>query len=293
MKKTIKEVYNIIKEEPTYTSFPLLFSESWATDYPVFDTEITDNFVEDYNDNYDTFDKYFVRKHGKKFVDFDAETQTELVDEWREMMKGILRIYLDSWARLYYTLHINYNPVFNVEEHTTSTYGEHETEDSYGQDLNTDVYGQKQQTNLYGQTQKTNQYGQKQTTNGQRTDDTTNYEVAYDSGTEKEKNKSTDVIGSQTITENQRTDTETGTQHTDTITNNTFTDTHTRSARKDTTTSGEHVDTVDRMGNIGVVSAMDLIKQEEEFRRKYAFFDNVFLTVVEQIGAYYDCESFS
>ena len=260
MKKTIKELYTLVGSpfvmDPTVT-------------YPVIEGD-TSNFLEDYDDNKEVYDRYFVHEYGDRVVDLDAETNADAETEYLDQMKSILMIYLFSWARLYYTLNIPFNPIYNVEEHTTSTYGQHVTDNEYGQDRMTDAYGQHQKTDVYGNHSETI---------GQRSDSTTNYSVAFDSALERETGKTEDSMGAQTNTTLSYTDT-----HTDAA----ATDTHTRDSKKDTVTSKQHVDTIDREGNIGVVSATELLIQEERFRRNYSFFKNCFLTLIEELGAYYE-----
>lgn len=242
MKKTIKELYTLVGSpfvlDPTVT-------------YPEIEGD-TSNFLEDYDTNKEEYDRYFVHEYGDRVVDLEAENEEDAEQEYLEQMKSILMIYLFSWARLYYTLNIPFNPIYNVEEHTTNTYGQHVTDNEYGQDKMTDVYGNKSETI------------------GQRSDSSTSYSVAFDSTLEKETGKTEDSIGSQTNTATS------------------YTDTHTRDEKKDTVTSKEHIDTIDREGNIGVVSATELLIQEERFRRNYSFFKNCFLTMVEELGAYYE-----
>ena len=277
--KTIKELYDLIGS-------PFVFDPN-ITDYPEIEGN-TSNFLTDYNTHKDIYDKFFVREYGERFIDLFADNDADAVTEFKEDLEGILRLYLDSWARLYYSLNIAYNPVYNVEEHTLVTYSEHETTDAYGQDQTTDAYGQDRTTDAYGQHQRTEAHGAREHTDGTRTDNSTLYNVAYDSTTEKETSKQTDAIGSQTSNDAAYTDTMTDASATDTHTRDSRSDTHTRGARTDKSTSGEHTTETDRSGNIGVVSATDLLINEEKFRRRYSFFKNCFLTIITEVGAYYD-----
>lgn len=271
MKKKIKDIYKIWRENPPATpTHKFLF---WLAEvpYPVIEGNLSD-FVMDYATESETYDGAFVHEYGDRYVDFDAETIEDLLEEWHCYVKQCLLLYIDSWARLYYALSIDYNPVFNVEEHTKNTYGQHETENKYGEDVTSDEYGRRETSVAYGS---------KTTTNGSRDNTTTEYSVSFDSATEKETGRVLDSLGSQTVTEG---------SHTDTTTGATYTDEHTRNERTDKTTSKQHIDQIDRTGNIGTVSAMDLLNREEAFRKKYAFFNNVFLILVEYMGGYYECD---
>lgn len=280
MKKTIKQLYTIVGSpfvmDPTVT-------------YPTIEGN-TSNFLTDYATYKEEFDRYFLHEYGSRFVDLEAETDADAGEEWEDECKSILLIYLQSWARLYYALNIDFNPIFNVEEHTTNTYGQHVTDVDYAQRRITDAYGQHQRTDQYGATSESETIGAKETTNGAHTDGVTNYTVAFDSGTEKETGRSSDSVGAQTINEGSQSNSRTTTVHSDTHTDAAANDTHTEDAKKDTTTSKQHVDTIDRSGNIGTVSATDLLIREERFRRNYSFFKNCFLTIIEEVGAYYECD---
>lgn len=268
MEIKIKDLFNDISHYAT----PFIWAEiePEPVTYPAIEGN-TSNFITDYQNDYTLFDHYFITHYGDRTVSLDVDEE-HVEEYWQETMYSILRIYLDAWARLYYALNIDYNPIYNVEEHTTTTYGSHDTDTKYAQDQTTDSFGEHQTTNSIGQ---------KETTNGTRTDYTTDYSVSFDAATEKETGKTEDTIGAQTITEG---------AHTDTITNAAATDTHTRAGRTDTVTSKQHIDTVDRAGNIGVVSATQLLAEEEKLRRKQSFYNNCFLTIVEELGAYYECD---
>lgn len=264
--KTIKELYELCTE----SSLALIFDEDMP--YPTIEGD-TSNFITDYLDNSVVMDPYILKQYGTRSVDFESTTDSDILTEWKTMIYGIYSVYAYSWALLYYTLNIPYNPIYNVEEHTTTTYGQHET---------TNATGQRQDTNAYGIDATTHNYGAKSTTNGQRTDTNTDYSVSFDAGTEKETGKSENVEGSQTISSLAYVDSDSRAAHTDTLT---------KGAATDTLTSKQHIDTIDREGNIGTVAAIDLIVKEEKFRRNYSFFRNIFLTIMEEVGSYYECDT--
>ena len=92
---------------------------------------------------------------------------------------------------------------------------------------------------------------------GAKTDTTTSYSVAYDSATEKESGKVSDSLGAQSNGSGE--------------------------------TSQTHTDTVTRQGNIGVTKSTELLRDEVKLRSEFAFFKTVFQTMIEEIGAYYEC----
>ena len=240
----IKELCKMIKTTPGQ---PFVLNPNW--NYPDWADY---NFLTDYDTNMDDFDRYFVKEHGEKSVDLDADSDLEIINAWQEELTSIYYVYMNSWAHIYDTLNIAYNPVYNVEEHITTKYGEHETETEYGAHETENVYGATSDTL------------------GTHTDTSTSYSVSFDTATEKETGKNSDTIGSQTNTSLAHTDTETSKLHTD------------------TTTSKLHTDTVDRTGNIGIKSATALAEEEVFFREKRVFFKNLFLTISREVGAYYD-----
>ena len=105
-------------------------------------------------------------------------------------------------------------------------------------------------------------YGQHQTdrsnTYTQHEDSSTQYSVSYDSALEKETGKQVDNLGA----------------HTDTGFDKSL----------------EHTDTVTRQGNIGVTKSTELLRDEMKLRTEISpFFKVIFQTMVEEIGAYYEC----
>ena len=303
MEITIKKLYElagspfVLDTQMTYPTIP----ESEA------------NFLTEYNTNKAQYDRYFLKEHGNKIVDIDGEDDEDIVLNWKNEIQAIQRIYLDAWAHMYYALDIAYNPVYNVEEHTTSTYGLHETEMAYGQHQtesqygiheverqygatqDTVQYGATQDTTQYGATELTKEYGATSDTLGTHTDTRTNYSVSMDDATEKETGKQSDVIGSQTNTSLTHTDKDSTIQHsdialvhTDTETDKAHTDTVTSKLHTDTETSKQHIDSVDRTGNIGIKSASALAQEEVLLRERNIFFKGIFLTISREVGAYYD-----
>lgn len=228
------------------------------------------NFITDYNAQKTSYDRYFIKEHGQKSVDLESETDADMIQEWNNLISDIQRVYLDSWAHQYAALSIAYNPVFNVTEDIETTYGEHETEMEYGIHETDTQYGLHETENVFGATSDTI---------GTHTDTTTEYVLSYDSATEKESGKTSDVIGSQTNSSLAHTDTVTSKLHTDTVTDKLHTDTN---------TSKQHIDSVHREGNIGVVSATKLLQEEIYAREKLIFFKSIFMTITREVGAYYD-----
>lgn len=218
--------------------------------YPTIEGN-TSNFLTDYRASAFTFDQELRHHFGERVVDLEADNMEDAVDEWFTEMYTILRVYVDAWARLYYALSIDFNPVFNVEEHTVTEYGEHETETELGEREHTE--------------------GAKKRTIGAREDTTTDSKWAYDSAAWQNDSKTVDNAGQQIVDDDEYTTNE--------------------AAATDTVTSKKHTDKVDRTGNIGVVSATQLLNEEIKLRSRYSFWNNVFTVICEELGAYYECDS--
>ena len=257
----LKELYTLVES-------PFVLDPNMT--YPTIEGN-TSNFLTEYATYKEQYDAYFLKEHGKKFVDLESEESADIIQEWKDLIKSIQRVYINAWAHIYYTLDIAYNPVYNVEEHTTTKFGQHETDVQYGEHETEREYGEHETEVAFGATDETL---------GSHTDTITEYDVPFDTGIETETGKSSNVYGSQNNT---------ALAHTDTTTSKTHTDTDTSKQHTDTTTSKQHTDTVDRTGNIGVVSATKLADDEVYMREKQIFFKNIFLTISREVGAYYEC----
>ena len=242
MQKTIRQLFNLMDS-------PFVF-DSTAFTYPTIEGN-TSNFLTDYTTDKEVYDGAFVHEYGNMVVDLYAEDDTEAAEEFRDELDQVLRLYLDSWARLYYALNIDYNPIYNVEEHTVTEYGQHVTDHDIGARQHTE--------------------GNKSRTIGAREDTNTGSHWAMDSAAWNNTDKSVDNLGAQTNTEASYINSE--------------------AAAKDTDTSKTHTDTVDRSGNIGVVSSTTLLKETEAFYRNMSFFKNCFLVIIREVGAYYEYDS--
>ena len=332
----IKELVNGLTPQTS-----LLFDTFLNTYYPEISGNES-NFLTDYASAHAYYDKAFSTKYGNRQIDLESDTVSDAISEFRAIMSGVTLINLSNWARLYYALSIDYNPLYNVDGLTTRTYGATEDTNAYGIDKTTLNYASVQNTNLYGATQDTTQYGATQdTTQYGATQDTTQYgatsntkeygatsetkgaqsntdtaySVSYDSATEKETGKTSHSIGAQTNTTLLHTDTDSTTQHsditsslthsdvvsstthsdvvssiqhTDTLTQGAHIDTNTRDARTDRHSSIQHIDTELKQGNIGVTKSTDLLDAETVYRVKASFWSNVFKSLCNEGGVYYD-----
>ena len=304
MKKKVIDLYKYY--EGTTHNFGFVLPPASDVTYPTIEGN-TSNFLTDYNAAYQKFDRYFMNNFGSRtyYSIFDPETDAETLAAWSDDIKAILSVYLDSWARLYYALSLQYNPLYNVDGTTETTYSQKTLTDNMGarseSDIvaardKSDIMGAKDRSDIMGARSETDTIGAKETTNGARSDTSTDYSVSYDSGTEKETGKSVDGIGQQIINEGTQSNGHTATTYTDRHTENTYTDRHTEEAHTDTHsalayidthTEGQHTETVTRYGNIGVTKSSELLESEFEIRKRN-FFHEIFVIISHELGLYYE-----
>lgn len=246
----IKDINHLLKSQSTPA--PLLLQEAITTDYPVIlDDEgqpVSVNFTEDYEAAFNKFDRYFVKHYGERVVDFVSTTTEDIIEEWYDEVLAAVTVYIYNWARLYYALSLQYNPLYNVDG------------------VETTVYGSK--TDTFNEGNREHTEGAKTYTNGSQTNTSTDYSVSYDAQQEKETGKTSDTIGQKIDSEAQYTNT----------------DTH----ALDTSVYGQHTDTLTRKGNIGVTKSTELLRDTFSLYGNFAFWDTVFHTLIESLGAYWE-----
>lgn len=252
---------------------PLMMTSDLLALYPTGE-HLEGNFVQDYIDHYEMFDRNVTRRYGDRQILVPKDdTSAEVMDDWIYDMNAIVFTHLNDWAKMYSALIKDYEPLWNVDGTEITTYGA--TRD-------TDVFGNTSSTVQYGATQNTMQYGQQSNTYGSRDDTHTDYKTSYPDSTEVKTDKGVDNIGQQINTSAQHTDTASSISHSDTATAQTHTDTH---------SGDQHVDTLRRTGNIGVTKSTELVESEATLRTKWNFFDMIFKFMMKEVGAnYYENE---
>ena len=267
MQKTLKQ---IIKEMPEGEDFYFFWTD---LTYPQPNPETSENFITDYQDNAAKYNLYAVMKRGNQSLNIDEELK-EMLDidnDFNYMMAlagSITDTHLEAWARLYYALSLSYNPIWNVDG---------TTERSYSAKKRTDKFGATSGGVTYGAVSASDIHGAKSATLGEHTDTSTDYSVSFDSSTEKETGKTSNVLGAQTNTEATYTDQHTETQRTDTHQEATHTDEHSDDA---------YTETEVRSGNIGVTMSQQLLEAEWEFRKK-EFFSHIINQMLDELGFMY------
>lgn len=268
------------------------------------------NFVEDYTENFEYFDRYVVKLFGERGILVGKdENLADLVIDWTQDCNAIVFAHLRDWAKMFSASIKDYEPLWNVDGTVVTTYGETEHTDVYGntkatdkyaETKMTDAYGQQQTATQYGQQQKTTQHGQQQEQNayGARENNDRHYATSYPDTTEvmTDRDNHTENAVTDTKTNSQYSDVETDTQHTDTVTANTYTDTHTGQAHNDTHEEDEHTDvhsaiehtdTERRTGNIGVTKSTELVESEYRLRYRWNFYRLIFGVILREMGVHY------
>lgn len=266
----------------------LLFDSFLTPFYPDIEGNES-NFLTDYATSHAVFDKAFTHKFGERVIDLESDTLSDAITEFRGITSGVAMLNLSNWARLYYALSLDYNPLYNVDGLTTFTHGAQSETYSYGKDKTTSQYGATQDTMQYGATQDTTEYGATSDTIGTHTDTATNYAVSFDAATEKETGKTSNVIGSQTNTSLLHTDVASSIQHSDISSSLQHTDTAERDARSDGKSTTQYVDTELRQGNIGVTKSTELLRDAYDlYTQTKGFWDTIFKILANEGGLYYD-----
>lgn len=248
----IKDLFNGLSTDS------LLFDSYLSSFYPTIEGNES-NFLDDYDDSHAVFDQAFAKKYGERFMDLEADTLSDAITEARGIFSAVTMLNLNNWARLYYALSLDYNPLYNVDGLTTHTYGATEETTAYGADKTTNKMAQRQDTNQYGATEAT----------------TTDYSNAYDVNQDSETGK---TVSSDTT-------------HTDTLTTGAHNDEIARDAHTDKRSTIQHIDTELRQGNIGVTKSTDLLTSEYDMRMRLSFWNVVFKSLVTEGGAYYDYQA--
>lgn len=251
MEMTIK---NLKKQSPS--NVPFIFDNTLKAIYPTVAEGDTSNFINDYQTNYALFDQYFIHEFGQRvFEDEDSESASDLLTAWHNEVNSTGIIYLNAWARLYYALSLEYNPIYNIDGTTTTVYGERAGGNTKGEEQDILNYAAKGGSNTYAA----------------HLDTQTNYDMAYDSNTERESSKSTSDNP-------ERIDEWSEDSREDTVTNG---------ERIDSWSEDERTDTITKKGNQGITMTQQMLEAEWSLRQK-AFFKNVFKVLVEEIGLFWE-----
>lgn len=181
------------------------------------------DFMSEYLLYFDRIDRRFAVEK-QSFVPVWNNTSEDLdsvISDFQSDVFNLLWTNRERYAHMFAIRSVEYNPIYNVEEHTRNTL--------------TDVYGEQSGTN---------------TNNGSI--DSNGNTFAFDSSS-----------------------------HVNNV------DTESTSSNNATSTTAEHTDThttvIEREGNIGVTSTMDLLTQEERFWRAFDFYKIIFNDIAKEL----------
>ena len=184
----------------------------------------------------------------------DLHTISDDLSEIESTVGVAFLVYGSKWDKLYKTLDLEYNPLWNVDAtiEETRDIDKRHTEDLHPEYTDTDTYGETTGSTTYGQLD----------------DNTTNKTTPYDSDTYRNLSKQEREV----LEHEDEYKTE---EHEDTHKKGEHTDEHDEDAYKD-------VITTKRQGNIGVTSSMDLIRQEREID-DFKFLDILMSDIIDMI----------
>lgn len=232
------------------------------------------NFVTDYNNNFQYFDRFVAKTFGERGIEVDKDANIEdVASEWTYDVNAIVFTHLKDWAKMYSASIKDYEPLWNVDGTVTNTYGATHREDNIAQRTNTDVIGAKHSEDKAG-ARHTDEI------NPTHTDTNKTYNTAYPDGTSKEVEKNEDSYGAYTTQRDERT-------YTDEHDENTYTDTHTQAGYLDEFDADEHIDEERRTGNIGVTKSTELVESEYKLRTGWAFYKIIFSYILSEMGVHY------
>lgn len=229
------------------------------------------HFLTEYRANASKIDNHYIKLYGSLSIDEelvgenDTLTKTNVTNE----INAYLITHKEQLNRLYDINSLEYNPLFNVDGTTKTTFSEV---------IKTDEYGQHKTDNFYDENvtlDKKDSYTSIDTLGGTETntiDKTYGFNESSAVPNDEQKTTTNTVQNMRTI--DPQDNSVTIESHTDTVTSNAHTDTFTES---------EHTITEQREGNIGTTKSTDLIQSEFDVWSKIAFWDVLFASLFSTI----------
>lgn len=225
-------------------------------------------------------------------ISYDA-AWSEVIEDVAFYLQIVIQSHEYELEKLIATLNLEYNPIYNVEEHTTEIYSGDGTSKNDTNVNHTDTNGGNESTKTeYGTlTENTNTTinAHTDTTSGNTNDNygktagqyTTSGNVApfdsdvFHSNTQDVNNHNEDARTDSHTTNNNinygeqsQKDTTTTNAHTDTVTHTVdFTNTKNGTTNQNGVTTTSYAKTIERVGNIGVMSSQNMIQQERDIAR--------------------------
>lgn len=221
-----------------------------------------------------TVDQYIKAEYGDcevlpmYYTIVDGE-ETVKEQEVTSHIDAVIGANIPYWTRLLQSLLAEFDPLYNVDAHetTTTVYGEHET---------TDAKAARTHTDTLAPTEETRNYGAQSMTSGSRDDSSTDgaQEITQKETTMDDtttfRNKSQETHASVQNSFKKGSQTDTTLAHTDRVSTIQVQNTANDAAATDTLTSKTHTDTVTvrRYGNIGVTMSTQLLRDFQLFARE-------------------------
>lgn len=206
---------------------------------------------------------------------------------YNNIIKSVITINDYKYSTLYKTTVLEYNPIWNVDGKSVTTYGMYSVGNVIGNNTVTTIYGEHNDSYVLGSKTDTsvNTYGERVNVNGARVTTDTKSVSAYDASTFSDTDKNVTNQTEYTDTANSYKDnfTNTSGQATNTTKYGKIENTVNNSARNDNQTFSEHKDVIERQGNIGVTSTQNLIRQERDIAL-FAFYNIIFNDIINFIS---------
>ena len=254
---------------------------------------IDKDYLTDYYNNSDMYDIYFLTMYKSLILNDTIENciTDDNITLYNNIIKSVILINDYKYNKLYQTTLLEYNPIWNVDGKTITTYGSYTVDNLIGENEVTNTYGEHSDNYVVGAKTDTsiNDYGERINVNGERITTDTQSLQAYDS---------TDYVNTNKNVSNQSEVTDTQSAYQDKLTNTTSQSTNTTNfgkvenkinngSRADKETYSEHKDTIEKQGNIGVTSTQNLINQEREVAM-FSFYNVLFNDIIDfiTIGVY-------
>lgn len=243
-------------------STPLISNILHTSDY---------HFMDEYTNNSIALDNHYIKLYGGLQVDeeligtTDTQTKTNITNEIRYYIIA----HKEQLNRLYDINSLEYNPLYNVDGTTTTTYSEFEKEDSYGLHKTDNFYDENVTLEKKGAYTSIDTLGETETNTIDKT-----YGFNESSAVPNDEQKTT----TNTVQNMRNID-----PQENSVTLETRTDSVTSNAHTDTFTEKEHSVTEVRQGNIGITMSTQLIQSQFDVWSKIAFWDVLFANLFATI----------
>ena len=254
---------------------------------PVIDN-IQKNYLEDYYTNSTVYDMNLYAMYNSLILsDFIEDcVKDKKIDLYNNIIKSIILLNDYKYEKLYKTMVLEYNPIWNVDGKTTTVFGDYTIGNKIGENESHTIFGEHTDSQTLGAKTDTikNVYGEKVNVNGARTSTDTKSVKAFDATSYSDADKNVNAQTEYTDTSESYTDNFTNTSGA--ATNSTkygrIENNINNSSRNDIQTYSEHIDSVERQGNIGVTSTQSLIMEERSVAL-FSFYNIIFNDIMEYI----------